>query len=234
MISSPGSNRVHLAPGMASPWSAAKPSITSPARALPRKAAAIRPTAASAGGWLRAARRPRPGWPARAEEGRHLHAGRVVGGGPGDDPPLLLALGVAGRCRMAGGRAEPRGQFSPQTVSDAEQRPDHRMRKVMDDVNRTAPGTVTVLEMGAITVARTGGLDQGYLHHGAFSGNGVLQRCGHAGHPALAVRDGLAQPPRRLGAVVGFGDEVGGGPGGRGGACPPANLWCRCRIGGGC
>ena len=48
MISSPGSYRVHLAPGMASPWSAAKPSTTSPARALPVKAAAIRPAAASA------------------------------------------------------------------------------------------------------------------------------------------------------------------------------------------
>ena len=61
---------------------------------------------------------------------------------PGDDPPLLLALGVAGRCRMAGCRVRPGGQFSPQTVSDAEQGLDDQMRKVMDDVNRSAQGGV--------------------------------------------------------------------------------------------
>lgn len=42
-------------------------------------------------------------------------------GGPGNDPALLLALGVAGRRRMAGRRVRPGGQFGPQPVIDAEQ-----------------------------------------------------------------------------------------------------------------
>jgi hypothetical protein len=70
---------------------------------------------------------------------------RDTGCRPGDDPPLLLALGVAGVDGMADGRVEPGGQFSPQTVTDAEQGLDDQMRKVMDDVNRSAPGNVTAL-----------------------------------------------------------------------------------------
>jgi hypothetical protein len=35
----------------------------------------------------------------------------------------------------------------------------------MDDVNRSAPGNATTLEIGTLAVAQTGGVDQGYLHH---------------------------------------------------------------------
>src|ERR1700751_4401335 len=86
----------------------------------------------------------RRGLPRRSAGRRHSPL-RDPGCRPGDDPPLLLALGVAGVDGMADGRVEPGGQFSPQTVTDAEQGLDDQMRKVMDDVNRSAPGNVTAL-----------------------------------------------------------------------------------------
>ena len=66
---------------------------------------------------------------------------------------------------MADCRVGPGGQFCPQPVSDAEQGLDGQMRKVMDDVNGAAPGDAVDRQVGTVAIARTGGLDQGYLHH---------------------------------------------------------------------
>ena len=65
---------------------------------------------------------------------------------------------------MAGPRVGPGGQFCPQPVSDAEQRLDDQMRKVMSDVNGAPLGNFADREPGTVAIAGTGGLDQGYLH----------------------------------------------------------------------
>ena len=54
---------------------------------------------------------------------------------------------------MAGCRVGPGGQFSPQPVGDGEERLDDQMRKVMDDVNRAAPGNAADRQVGTVTVA---------------------------------------------------------------------------------
>jgi hypothetical protein len=77
-----------------------------------------------------------------AVPGGKPHLGWQGGCCPGDDPPLLLPLGVARRHCMSGRRVGPGGQFCPQPVSDAEQGLDDQVRKVMDDVNGAAPADV--------------------------------------------------------------------------------------------
>jgi len=122
------------------------------------------------------------------------HAGRGAGG----DAPLLVALGVAGSCRVAGGRVGPGGQFCPQPVGDAEHRLDDQVRKVMDDVNGTAPGDPAGGQPGTVPVARAGQSRP----HGTTS-NHWLHVCairatfGCISRPGRSA-DGLAAPPRRI------------------------------------
>lgn len=49
----------------------------------------------------------------------------------------------------------------------------------------------------------------------------LFQRRGHAGDPALAVPDGMAEPFRRAGAVLGLGDDGTARPGRRQLVNPP-------------
>lgn len=72
-----------------------------------------------------------------------------------------------------------------------------------------------VICAGAITLGWGGLLMLGALLVELF------QRRGHAGDPALAVLDGLAQPFRRPGAVVGLGDDGAVPPGRRQLVNPP-------------
>ena len=66
---------------------------------------------------------------------------------------------------MAGRRVISRSQFCPQSVTDAEQGLDGQVRKVMDDMNGSAPGQPGNRQPGTVAVARPGGLDQRYVHH---------------------------------------------------------------------
>jgi membrane-associated protease RseP (regulator of RpoE activity) len=59
----------------------------------------------------------------------------------------------------------PGGQFAPQSVIDADQGLDEKMRKIMDDVNWAAPGDTVNLQTGTVPVTRPGRLHQGELPH---------------------------------------------------------------------
>ena len=56
-------------------------------------------------------------------------------------------------------------RVQPRAKAGAEQGLDDQMRQVMDDVYGAAPGDASGGQPGTVPVARTGGLDQGYLHH---------------------------------------------------------------------